>query len=571
MESLAETTWDVLISGTGLQQSLLALALSRSGKKILHVDKNDFYGGPDAAFSLQEAEKWMSRVNADFPGGDFRDVSFARIPTSSTSGDGTSSALSFSRAYTLSLSPHIIYSRSALLPYLVSSKVYKQLEFQAVGSWWLYSSSSVGSPKPDTENDGSGNPEGASVRPPTGALRKVPNGREDIFSDDTLSLKSKRFLMKFLKFVGDYENQREIWEKDASRPFDDFLSRVFDMPKGLCEPLYAITMSGDAPSETATEFALPRIATHLRSIGVFGPGFGAVIPKWGGLSEIAQVGCRAGAVGGGVYMLDQGISAMDPVDPVGEAEGVELLEAQLHNGEQIRTRWIVGSILDLPGRATIPPSPSTSSIATLRSISIVSSPLNELFPPLAEGAPLPAGAVVVLPSSCLSDDHAESSSPQLPPVYIIVHSSETGECPAGQCILYASTLLTPLTPSPTTILTTAIDRLLSSLTETPAPQVLYTLQYTQTAPPTNIDSSTTHARILTLPPVSPSLVFSDTLLDDVKSAWRRIMLDLDGEDAVSEESFLVFEERGGDHDDDDDGDEGEGEGEAEGEFEEEGS
>ncbi|KMU91784.1 hypothetical protein CIHG_09657 [Coccidioides immitis H538.4] len=56
--TLNDTTWDVLISGTGLPQSLLALALSRSGKKVLHIDKNDYYGGSEAAFSLQEAEHW---------------------------------------------------------------------------------------------------------------------------------------------------------------------------------------------------------------------------------------------------------------------------------------------------------------------------------------------------------------------------------------------------------------------------------------------------------------------------------------------------------------------------------
>jgi hypothetical protein len=38
-------------------------ALSRSGKKVLHVDKNSVYGGPDAALSLHEAEDWVSTVN----------------------------------------------------------------------------------------------------------------------------------------------------------------------------------------------------------------------------------------------------------------------------------------------------------------------------------------------------------------------------------------------------------------------------------------------------------------------------------------------------------------------------
>jgi RAB protein geranylgeranyltransferase component A len=36
--------------------------LSRSDKKVLHIDENDYYGGAEAAFSLQEAEDWAVRM-----------------------------------------------------------------------------------------------------------------------------------------------------------------------------------------------------------------------------------------------------------------------------------------------------------------------------------------------------------------------------------------------------------------------------------------------------------------------------------------------------------------------------
>jgi RAB protein geranylgeranyltransferase component A len=36
--------------------------LSRSDKKILHVDENDYYGGAEAAFSLQEVDGWVEKV-----------------------------------------------------------------------------------------------------------------------------------------------------------------------------------------------------------------------------------------------------------------------------------------------------------------------------------------------------------------------------------------------------------------------------------------------------------------------------------------------------------------------------
>lgn len=63
MDTLAETLWDVVIAGTGLAQSLLALSLSRSGKKVLHLDQNPYYGGSEAAFSLDEVQEWVNSVN----------------------------------------------------------------------------------------------------------------------------------------------------------------------------------------------------------------------------------------------------------------------------------------------------------------------------------------------------------------------------------------------------------------------------------------------------------------------------------------------------------------------------
>ena len=39
-----EETYDLIVLGTGLVQSLLAGAIALTGRKVIHVDKNDFYG-----------------------------------------------------------------------------------------------------------------------------------------------------------------------------------------------------------------------------------------------------------------------------------------------------------------------------------------------------------------------------------------------------------------------------------------------------------------------------------------------------------------------------------------------
>ncbi|KAI9786348.1 MAG: Rab proteins geranylgeranyltransferase component A [Peltula sp. TS41687] len=554
MDSLDDTVWDVVISGTGLQQSLLALALSRSDKRVLHVDRNDYYGGPDAAFSLQEAESWSKRIVDESPY--FKHVSVSQHDAKSGASDGPGSGLSFSRAYSLSLSPQIIYTQSPLLGALVSSKVYRQLEFQAIGSWWIYSHSSV----PDqTLSDDHGS-EGTESRDSNhrGTLRRVPGGREDVFADTGIDLRSKRTLMKFLKFVADFEDQEEVWEQHASTPFTDFLTSQFSLPAQLHLPLLAIAMTPYTYQKTTTAFALPRIARHLRSIGRFGPGFGAVIPKWGGGAEIAQVACRAGAVGGAVYML--GNDLRNIVGEGEESEGQSLTRIELRNGEVVRARWIVRAS---PADGHSPAFNSSSEgQQQLKAIYIMSSPLSTLFTTVAEGGPQPAGAVVMFPPGSLETDSSDKAQADMPPVYVVAHSSETGECPAGQCILYASIMAHERSVDHD-LLDQAVERLLASLdgNDESAPRVLYTLRYTQSnlaVPQTSTDAESTmesaskppppgssDGPVLVSPPTSLDPVFDDALLDQVKEIWKKVMRQPDGNESDNADEFMVFEDREG--------------------------
>ena len=321
----------------------------------------------------------------------------------------------------------MIYTRSNLLPALVSSKVHAQLEFLAVGSWWIFSKST---------SDGQAEDASSSTRSP-GELRRIPGGREDVFSDKSIDLRSSRSLMKFLKQAADAENHPSILAEWGSKPFPEYLSSEFKIPETLQAPLLALTSSPNPPYQTLTSFALPRIHSHLTSIGLFGPGFGAVLPKWGGLSEIAQVGCRAGAVGGGVYVLNKGLAHIQPKDDdkdVQESSDEDdthkpRLELQLQGGEHVNAHFAVGSIEDLNLNLPLPSETEAKQIS--QSVAIVSSPLSPLFYLAAEGAPPPAATVAVFPTGTLGLE-ALLPSEEVPPVYLTVHSSDTGECPAGQ-------------------------------------------------------------------------------------------------------------------------------------------
>jgi len=331
----------------------------------------------------------------------------------------------------LTLSPHLIYTKSALLPVLVSSRLHAQVEFQAVGSWWIYKDAAEASQVERQDSDGANNhaAQDGSANHTTGALQKIPSTREDVFADDTLSPREKRSLMKFLRSVV-LEPDSEA-EPIPDTAFSSTLTTLRAMSPTLSESLLALSLSHDSPGAVKTRSAVSRIRRHIQSIGIFGPGFGAVMPKYGGGAEIAQVACRASAVGGAVYVLGRGLKKMtepnvSSAEAKVEASAEEFVRLELSDGEEIKARFVTGCAEDLPTDAPKGVRPSIDLVKTLHSISIVSSPLEHLFPPTSESGPVPAGAVVVM-YGC----HDLSS--ECGPVYMLIHSSESGECPTEQC------------------------------------------------------------------------------------------------------------------------------------------
>ncbi|XP_068220721.1 rab proteins geranylgeranyltransferase component A 2 [Palaemon carinicauda] len=62
MEAELSTDYDVIVVGTGLVECIVAAASARIGKKVLHIDRNDYYGGQWASFTLQGMEQWVDGI-----------------------------------------------------------------------------------------------------------------------------------------------------------------------------------------------------------------------------------------------------------------------------------------------------------------------------------------------------------------------------------------------------------------------------------------------------------------------------------------------------------------------------
>ena len=322
---------------------------------------------------------------------------FQNVSVNKPSAEGQA-GLSSPRQYSIALAPQFVHSRSALVSQLVLSRAYRQVEFLAVGSFFILKRS-------------------GDADAPT--LTRIPSTREDVFSTTAISPRAKRSLMKFLKFVleqpiDSVQNTSELPDISvpwAEKPLAEFLQSEFKLDQELQAYILALTLSLDA--KVSTKKGLAAIRTHLNSMGVFGPGFAAVYPKWGGLSEIAQVGCRACAVGGAVYMLGTDIKQLTGLD-----SGDEKLEIELTTGEKVKAKLLVRDQPSAKGTQTIS-----------RLVAIASSPLKSLFTATVEGAPPPAVAVVALPPGVVKPAGEDISDH---PIFASIHSSDTGECPTGQ-------------------------------------------------------------------------------------------------------------------------------------------
>ncbi|XP_005092402.1 rab proteins geranylgeranyltransferase component A 2 [Aplysia californica] len=53
--------FDIIVLGTGLTETIASAAFSRIGLKVLHLDRNDYYGGAHGNFNLEGIENWKKK------------------------------------------------------------------------------------------------------------------------------------------------------------------------------------------------------------------------------------------------------------------------------------------------------------------------------------------------------------------------------------------------------------------------------------------------------------------------------------------------------------------------------
>ncbi|KAF6010919.1 hypothetical protein HII13_003032 [Brettanomyces bruxellensis] len=359
---------DVLICGTGLVESILAAALAWQGSNVLHVDANPYYGDTCATLTIEQIRAWCASVNDGSPGFHGFSKAMLHIPSPHKLN---------SRDYGIDLTPRLLFAKSDLLSLLVASRVYRYLEFQSISNFHTF------------END---------------TFDKMMSTKEEIFVDQSINLPTKRLLMRFIKFVLEYElpEGKKIVESHMNENFVDFVHNIFHLsPKQVNEFCYTLGLS-PMPKISVPQ-GLSRVRRYLISFSVYGDFLRCIQNTEDPVRYHRD------------FVVRQPLQYYDPKTKI----------AYLNDGSKVNiTEKVVCSPSQAPGGSKNVPK---MQYEVTRLISIVEKSCKEWF---AEGE---NAAVVVFPPKTLSTMNAY-------PVQAIIMGSGTGSCPDGQCIWYLSTI-----------------------------------------------------------------------------------------------------------------------------------
>lgn len=254
--------YDCIVLGTGLKECILSGMLSVSGKKVLHVDRNKYYGGESASITpLQEL---------------FQKFGF-KEPDEKEYGRG--------RDWNVDLVPKFLMANGLLVKLLIHTGVTRYLEFKSVEGSYVYKG---------------------------GKIYKVPVDQKEALSTDLMGIFEKRRFRNFLIFVQDFqENDPKTWKDiDPQRMSAYQLYTKFGLDKNTQDftgHALALYLNDDYINEPAANL-IRRIKLYSDSLARYGKS-PYLYPLYG-LGELPQGFARLSAIYGGTYMLNT------PVDEI---------------------------------------------------------------------------------------------------------------------------------------------------------------------------------------------------------------------------------------------------------------
>ncbi|KAH9858221.1 rab GDP-dissociation inhibitor [Lenzites betulinus] len=278
--------YDVIVLGTGLTECILSGLLSVEGKKVLHMDRNDYYGGDSASLNLTQLYRKFRPDQA--------------VPAE----------LGRDRDYAVDLIPKFIIASGELTRILVHTDVTRYLEFKQIAGSYVYRD---------------------------GKISKVPSTEMEAVKSPLMGLFEKRRAKKFFEFLQGWKDEdpathqgidldkntmAQVYEKFGLEPgTQDFIGHAM-----------ALYLDDDYKTKPARP-AYERIVLYTSSMARYGKS-PYIYPLYG-LGELPQAFARLSAIYGGTYMLDKSIDEII-TDADGKFIGVR------SGTETVKAKQVVG-------------------------------------------------------------------------------------------------------------------------------------------------------------------------------------------------------------------------------------
>jgi len=271
-EPLADGEYDAIVMGTGLKECVISGLLSIQGKKVLHIDRNNYYGADCASLNL-------TNLYSKFKAGE--------VP----------SFLGSNREYNVDLIPKFIMACGNLTKMLLHTKVTRYLDFKSIGGSFVYSG---------------------------GKVLKVPATPEEALRSPLMSLFEKRRFRKFLVFIDQYDVLKP--ETHQGRDLTKMTMKELYVNFGLVETTHEFISHAMCLQLDNTHLDVPALETvnqlqvYCYSLSRYGVS-PYIYPIYG-LGGLPEGFSRLCAIHGGTFMLNREVDEI-LLDDNGVAYGIK--------------------------------------------------------------------------------------------------------------------------------------------------------------------------------------------------------------------------------------------------------
>ncbi|KAL1969944.1 hypothetical protein VTN77DRAFT_7454 [Rasamsonia byssochlamydoides] len=379
MEEIAPE-YDVVVMGTGLTECVLSGVLSVKGYKVLHIDRNDHYGGEAASVNIEALFKKYGNVKP----GEEPWKKYGRL-----------------NDWNVDLVPKLLMSNGELTNILVSTDVTRYLEFKQIAGSYV--------------QQGSG---------PKATVAKVPSDAGEALRSSLMGMFEKRRAKKFLEWVGEFKEDdpsthqgldmatctmKDVYDKfgleETTRDFVGHSMALYQTDDYLTTPGMA--------KET-----VDRIRLYVNSMARYGKS-PYIYPLYG-LGELPQGFARLSAIYGGTYMLNTNVDEV-LYDENGKVAGIRAtMKERDDTGEGMKFTTKAKKIIADPSYF---PDKVKITGYVLRAICILKHPIDK-----TDGID---SLQLIIPQSQVGRKHD---------IYIAMVSSVHNVCPKGYYVAIVSTI-----------------------------------------------------------------------------------------------------------------------------------